>query len=108
MALTSDAKPQTVLAPNGLATGGIRTPWIDIPTARTSGSGNGGSIMASLFGSGEPFDQQTLARLYPGGKVEYMKRFTAALDRAIKRGFILPADRPEILQMASVSFHGPD
>lgn len=108
MALTSDAKPQPVLDPNGLATGGIRTPWIDVPTARTSGSGNGGSIIASLFGSGEPFDQQTLARLYPGGKGEYLKRFTAALDRSIERGYILPADRQEILGLAAVNYNGSE
>ena len=63
--------PQPILDRNGLAQGGIRTPWVDVPTARTSGAGASAdaseSIMAAIFGSGEPFDAATVRRLYPGG-----------------------------------------
>jgi hypothetical protein len=106
MALSRGTRPQPILDANGLATGGIRTPWIDVPIARTSGSGNDNNIMASLFGSGELFDAQTLDRLYPGGKAEYLKRFAVALDRSIQSGFILSADRQEILDLAGASYRG--
>lgn len=104
MALTKTNPPQPVLDANALATGGVRTPWIDVPTARTSGASAGSGVMASLFGSGEVFDGQKLGRLYPAGKAQYLKRFTTALDRSIRAGFILRADRQEILDLAAASY----
>ena len=71
---------------------------------RLSGTGNGGNIMAALFGSSEPFDVQTLAGLYPGGKPEYLSRFKLSLDAAIGKEFLLPADREEILQLADAMY----
>ena len=96
--------PEPVLDANGLAEGGIRTPWVDVPIARTSGVIAEESIMSAIFGSGEPFDAATLHRLYPGGAGEYLEKFTASLDTAIQSGFILPADRAEILQLADATF----
>ncbi len=95
-----------VLDRNGLATDGIRTPWVDVPIARTSGHGAQDSIMAAIFGSGEPFDAATLDRLYPGGAQQYLDNFSAALDRTIESGFILSADRGAILQLATAIFPG--
>ena len=60
--------------------------------------------MSFLFGSGEMFDTATLRALYPAGAAEYLERFTEALDRAIGSGFILPADRAEILEVAAATF----
>ena len=45
-----------------------------------------------------------LRRLYPGGVTEYLQRFTVALDAAIGSGFILPADRQEILEIATAGY----
>ncbi len=104
ISLTSDTPPALVLDSGGHAEGGIRTPWVDVPTVRLSGTGNGGNIMAALFGSSEPFDAQALARLYPGGKPEYLKRFEVSLDSAISKGFLLSADRAEILQLADAMY----
>lgn len=97
-----DAQP--ILDANGLAQGGVRTPWVDVPIARTSGAGSQESTMSSIFGSGELFDAATLRRLYPGGAADYLERFTASLDSAIQSGFILAADREEILQLAAATF----
>jgi hypothetical protein len=60
--------------------------------------------MSFLFGSGEVFDTAALRALYPRGAAEYLERFTEALDRAIESGFILPADRSEILELAAATF----
>ena len=38
--------------------------------------------MAMLFGSGEVFDADTLARLYPGGAAEYLE----SVHRVTRRG----------------------
>jgi Alpha/beta hydrolase domain len=101
----SDAEPpQPIVDANGLARGGVRTPWADVPIARTSGVGTEESTMSSIFGSGEPFDDAAVRRLYPGGVADYLERFTAALDSSIQSGFILAADREEILQLAAATF----
>ncbi|WP_179466460.1 alpha/beta hydrolase domain-containing protein [Mycolicibacterium vinylchloridicum] len=102
--LTDADPPEIVVDANGLATGGLRTPWVDVPTARTSGASAGDNVLLAIFGSGEPFDAETLARLYPGGRTEYLARFAAALDQAIGAGFVLAADRQEILDLAAASF----
>jgi hypothetical protein len=96
--------PRRTLDGNGLAKGGVRTPWVDVPIARTSGIGSGETPLSHLFGSGEPFDAATVAGLYPGGAPEYLDRFATALDAAIRAGFLLPADRDEILALAAASY----
>ncbi|MBX7435069.1 hypothetical protein JDV09_23650 [Mycobacterium sp. Y57] len=101
----TDTDPRSlVLDENGLAKGGVRTPWVDVPIARTTGIGTAESPLSHLFGSGEPFDAGTLARLYPGGVDDYLERFTAALDAGIGSRFLLPADREEILALAAATF----
>lgn len=98
--------PRPILDDHGLALGGVRTPWVDVPVARTSGLGGEESIMSALFGSGELFDAGTLRGLYPGGLSQYLERFTAALDMSIRSGFILSADRAEILELAAATYPG--
>lgn len=95
---------QPILDALGLAQGGVRTPWVDVPIARTSGVGGDESTMSAIFGSGEQFDAATVRRLYPGGATDYLERFTASLDSAIESGFILAADRQEILELAGAVF----
>ncbi|WP_051574789.1 alpha/beta hydrolase domain-containing protein [Mycobacterium sp. URHB0044] len=97
---------QLTLDAHGNATGGVRTPWIDVPAARTSGIGATEPLMAMLFGSADVFDAETLERLYPGGRAEYVDRFTQALDAAIGAGFLLAADRQEILDLAESAYPG--
>jgi hypothetical protein len=104
--LSDTDPPRPIVDPNGLAQGGVRTPWVDVPVARTCGIGTGESAMSAIFGSGELFDADTLRRLYPGGAEDYLERFTAALDTAIQSGFVLPADRAEIIQIATATYPG--
>lgn len=101
------APPALVLDANGNAKGGIRSPWADVPTAKHSGFGNSGSPLAFLVGSTEPFDAETLQRLYPGGKAEYLKAFDAALARAVKAGFILKSDAAENRALAAALYPEP-
>ena len=89
---------------HGNALGGIRTPWVEVPTAVLSGLGQSGEPFAMLFGKTEPFDEVALAALYPGGKAEYLERFEASLDATIAAGFLLEVDRGEILDVAAASY----
>ena len=96
--------PTLALDGEGNAKGGIRSPWVDVPTARHSGLGNSGGPLGFLAGSTEPFDAATLQRLYPGGREDYLRRFGKALDRAVRAGFILPADRGDIRALAEAMY----
>ena len=89
---------------NGLAVGGIRTPWVEVPTAAMSGLGQSGETFAVLFGRTEPFDDAGLMALYPGGKADYLERFESSLSATIAAGFILEDDREEILAVAAYSY----
>jgi hypothetical protein len=103
---TAGQAPKLVLDANGNTKGGIRTPWVDAPIARLSGSGNTGGPYGFLVGTTQPYDAAKLARLYPGGKADYLKKFDASLDAAMKGGFILPADAPEIRALAAAGYPG--
>jgi hypothetical protein len=88
---------------HGIAKGGLRSPWVDAPTAVLSGFGQSGSEFAFLFGTTRPFDAAALARLYPGGSKEFQERFAAATDAALARGFLLEQDAPEIRALAALT-----
>ena len=105
-AVTAGQPPKLAADANGNTQGGIRTPWVDAPTARLSGSGNTGGPYGFLVGSTQPYDAATLAKLYPGGKADYLKKFDASLSSAVKAGFILPADQAEIRALAAAGYPG--
>jgi len=91
----------------GIATGGIRTPWTDVPACVLSGTGQSGVLFAFLFGTTRELTAADLARLYPGGRRDYLDRFERSLDSVIAAGFLLAADRAEILAVAAASWPGP-
>ncbi|MDB5423946.1 MAG: hypothetical protein JWQ29_1362 [Phenylobacterium sp.] len=98
--------PKLAVDANGNATGGVRSPWMDVPTARLSGFGQSAPGLGGLFGVTDTFDAAKLASLYPGGKAEYLRKFNASLDAAIRAGFILPAYKQEIRDLAAASYSG--
>ena len=89
---------------DGNALGGLRTPWVDVPTARLSGLGQPGEDMSFLFGTTVLFDRETLAGRYPGGAPDYLARFTTSVDGCIGAGYLLEQDREEILALAAASY----
>jgi Alpha/beta hydrolase domain len=90
----------------GVARGGIRTPWVDAPTAVLTGTGAKGGGFTMLFGVTRPFAAAKLAELYPGGLDEYLERFSAAAEGARHAEFLLDADLPEIIAVARASWPG--
>ena len=100
--------PKLVEDVQGNTLGGVRSPWVDAPTARLSGSRSPGPAAAELVGSTQPFDKAKLDGLYPGGRRVYLEKFEASLSSAIAAGFILPADREEILGLARASYQGSE
>ncbi|HXW45918.1 MAG TPA: alpha/beta hydrolase domain-containing protein [Streptosporangiaceae bacterium] len=93
----------------GIATGGIRTPWADVPAAVLSGVGQTGTnLFAFLFGVTLPLSPEQTGELYPAGRADYLARFAAALDETITAGFLLPDDRAEALAVASAAWQPSD
>jgi hypothetical protein len=102
---TSSAEPHSLTLDDlGIVRGGIRSPWVDVPTGVLSGLGQTGAGFAPLFGTTKPFDSNTLTKLYPHGRTEYLAKFSKATDSAIEAGFILKADRKEINALAAASY----
>jgi hypothetical protein len=101
--LTADGAA-CALDPLGNAKGGVRSPWVDAPTAVLSGLGQSGGTFGFLFGTTQPFDSARLEALYPGGKADYLAKFAAALDDAIAGGFILGDDREEIMGLVAATY----
>jgi hypothetical protein len=87
----------------GHAIGGVRSPWVEVPTSTLSGVGQEGAAFAFLFGTTTPIDDDRLREMYPGGRSEYLEQFEHALDASITDGFILVDDRAEILALAAAS-----
>ncbi|MCY4163412.1 MAG: alpha/beta hydrolase domain-containing protein [bacterium] len=88
----------------GIAAGGVRTPWVDVPARVLSGEGQQGVGFAFLMGTTEPLGHDTLVDLYPQGLDSYVTAFEASLEQAIAAGFILEADRNEALAVAQETF----
>ncbi len=104
--VNGDTPPAMATDEIGNTRGGVRSPWVDAPTAIMSGLGQTPGGLAGLFGSTVPLDQSTLARLYPKGRAEYLAKFAAALETAIDGGYILSDDKAEILDLARFLYPG--
>jgi len=90
---------------NGNALGGIRTPSVDVPIATLSGLGQTGTAFCSLFGTTVPFDNTTLAALYPKHS-KYVSAVAKATNTAVKAGFLLGPDAKLIKASAKASAIG--
>ena len=89
----------------GIARGGIRTGWVDVPVAALSGiAPDGAPGVAILLGTTRVFDAAELARRYPGGRDEYAAAFGAATARAVADGFLLAEDADEIVALAAAAY----
>jgi hypothetical protein len=106
MKVDAGPPPSLMRDADGLALGGIRSPWVDAPVALISGVSPATSLQASLFGFTKPFDAEKLNSLYPAGRQEYLAKFSTSLDNAIKDGFILADDRQEIMALATAGYKG--
>ena len=106
LTLEAGQPPRLKLDVVGNALGGVRSPWMDVPTCRFSGMAIEKSRMGALFGSTLPLDPASLLQLYPAGRADYLAQFSEALAAAILAGFILPRDRDEIEALAAASYPG--
>jgi len=78
----------------GNATGGIRVPELEAPTAAHSGT-RPGNPLAALIGQSIPYTSAQLASRYQDAGT-YLREWDAAVDRARVQGLVLDADLEEL------------
>jgi hypothetical protein len=94
----------------GNAVGGVRTPYVDVPTATyfpgrlgapapgtAPGTAPGPCIMSKV-----PFDHAKLKSLYPT-HADYVAKVNRDVDRLVKEGWLLPADAQQIKAEATAA-----
>ena len=98
--------PPAVMARDaaGNALGGIRLADHAVPTAVNTGV-NSGPGFCRLYGSHEPFDAATLAKLYPT-HAGYVAKVRDVTEQNLKAGYILKADADATIAEAEQSSIG--
>lgn len=85
-----DAKLEISRNSNGNAIGGVRSPYIDAPTATHTGYLTAGG-MGGISGKKKPFTPEQLKALYPD-QATYLAEFSASVDRLLKSRWISKED----------------
>lgn len=109
MQITASATaPSVARDANGIALGGIRLPDVAVPVAVNSGLNAGninGAACNVLSGSHVPFSKAKLDSLYPT-HADYVGKVTAAANKSVADGFLLPRDAEDVIANASASIYG--
>jgi hypothetical protein len=87
-----------VLDEFGNLTGGVRSPFLDVPTATWTGSSTGASF-CFIAGHETPFDPARLKKLYPDHKT-YERQVAADVAKLVKDRWIVKADGDELIAEA--------
>ena len=86
---------------HGNARGGIRLPYLAVPTAQYGPIGT--PELCALRGFVKPFPPEQLAALYTS-REDYLARFDAATRDAVESGFVLEPDAIEARALAAVAY----
>ncbi|WP_414943237.1 alpha/beta hydrolase domain-containing protein [Amycolatopsis sp. cmx-11-32] len=86
----------------GNVMGGLRSPYLDVPTATWSGTSTGPSFCA-IAGHVTPLPAATLAQLYPTHD-HYVRQVAASTARLVTARYITPADGTRLIREA---IHAP-
>jgi hypothetical protein len=86
------------------ALGGVRLPDFDTPVAAYAPNNSGGNVAGAclLLGTTTPLAPERIRQLYPD-HATYVTKFTAAAERAVRAGYLLPADRDEAVARAEAA-----
>jgi hypothetical protein len=81
--------------------GGVRSPFVDVPTSTWFGSATGASF-CFIAGWERPFDETTLNTLY-GNHGGYVRRVVSSVRELVDQRFLTPRDGQELLRQAAKS-----
>jgi hypothetical protein len=84
----------------GNALGGVRSPFVDVPLVQYQVVAGGSGLACAFSGTETPIPPDQLATRY-GDAEAYLDQFTDDLDETIEAGFLLEADRADILEDAA-------
>jgi hypothetical protein len=96
IAVRDGGTPQAALVLDefGNVTGGVRNPFVDVPTATYSAARTGGGQCGNL-GFSTPFDAARLKALY-GAAESYASRRAASIDRLVRERWLTDADAAQL------------
>jgi hypothetical protein len=92
------AGDKAVLDSHGNVMGGIRSPFVDVPTATWTGTSTGASF-CFIAGHEVPFDAAELKALYPTHK-DYVRAVQRDVDALVAGGTLLREDGAELVREA--------
>jgi Alpha/beta hydrolase domain len=104
----TDARAGTVVRDRfGNALGGLRTPFVDVPTAMfspTDGSAHDTPLseVCPLMGFSIPFSHTTLHALLPS-HAAYVARVSREANELVRRGFWVASDAAQVVRQAAAS-----
>jgi hypothetical protein len=87
-----------VVDAQGNAKGGVRTPYVDVPTARWIGAKTGG-FQCLFQGYKHEFDKAELKRLY-GNHDGYVAKVRASAAKLEEQHWLMPTDAAAIVREA--------
>jgi hypothetical protein len=90
---------QPVLDEHGNVVGGVRSPYVDVPTSTWFGNATGASF-CFIAGYEVPFSPAKLAQLYPT-KADYVGKVTASVRSLVAQRYLTEADGRDIIQEAN-------
>jgi hypothetical protein len=94
--LATDAGGKIVRDSNGLAVGGLRHPFVQVPLALNYAAGNAGAQAGCvLFGSYEPWSREKILSLYPT-KDDYVSKVVDWADYEEAAGFLVHEDAEDV------------
>jgi hypothetical protein len=88
----------TVVDEHGNVVGGVRSPYVDVPTSTWFGTATGASF-CFIAGYERPFSAEKLAQLYPT-KADYVAKVEASTRALVAQRFITEEDGRYIMQEA--------
>jgi len=94
------ATPSTpVVDAHGNVVGGVRSPYVDVPTSTWFGNATGASF-CFIAGYEVPFSAAKLQQLYPT-KADYVAKVTASVRSLVAQRYLTEADGRDIIQEAN-------
>jgi hypothetical protein len=97
--LARDADGNLVRDENGLAVGGLRHPFVEVPVAYNSAEG------CPLWGNYRPWTSEKVKSLYPT-HADYVRKVKTWADYEVEQGWLLKEDRDDAVAKAE-AFDGP-
>lgn len=89
---------QPQLDEHGNVIGGVRSPFVDVPTSTWKGNSTGASF-CRIAGHEIPFKEEKLQRLYPT-QGSYVQAVQKNVNKLVEKGFILEPDGQWLIEMS--------